>query len=566
MIKKRYFLPLLAALALSSCSSEDNVINDEPENNTPGYLAVNIVQPKSVGSRADADDQFEDGTDEENSASEGLFFIFTDNVNPAQATLVNAAQRLPLTRQTPGTSNSPQVEAMYQAVLVITGQKTEPTGIQIVCVLNAPTGVENEVTTLADLEAKIADYSSTGENKFVMSNSVYRETADGVKILGTKVEKAYKTEAEARSKPVDIYVERVVAKIRAKYGKDFNTTGNKGAEIYVDGLLTPLKIVVKGVTIANIVKDKAYLFKNIEGFGTGTDDYATWVWNPANKRSYWETMPNGELKFKNKTYKEINIGTDEYLFNEYVLPNTSDTKTCVMLTAQLQDQSNKAFEFVSINGIYYKLETALSLIANAAKNAGYRKKTGENTYETLAPADFEWKDNVALVKDLGDAATDEEKAAVKIAHLKDYEQVARVKAGVTVCKLNDDNTVSEPSEASPNQYKDALHTLLAGSETARPYVGRYYKEGMCYYYVEIDQTPVAIDRGYTGGKEFKGVVRNHIYDLTLNSIKGVGTNVFDPDQIIIPQQPDEDELWYLAAKINVLSWRLVKQNVDFEGK
>lgn len=564
MIKKRYFLPLLAALALSSCS-ENNYGPDDPENNTPGYLAVNLVQPKSVGSRADAEDQFEDGTDEENSASEGLFFIFTDNANSAQATLVSA-QRRDLTRQRPGTSNSPQVEAMYQAVLVISGQKEEPTGIQVVCVLNAPAGVETGVSTLADLEAKVADYSSTGENQFVMSNSVYKETANGVKILGTKVEKAYKTEAEARSKPVDIYVERVVAKIRAKYGKDFNTSGNKGAEIYVDGLLTPLKIVVKGVTIANIVEDKAYLFKNIDNFGTTGDDFASWVWNSANKRSYWETMPKEELKFKNKTYKEINIGTDEYLFNEYVLPNTSDTKTCVMLTAQLQDNDGKAFEFVSINGIYYTTETAMSFIASAAKNAGYRKKTGENTYTTLDPTDFEWKDNVALVKDLGDAATDEEKAAVKIGHLKDYEQVARVKAGVTVCILGDDNKVVEPSEVSPSQYKDALHTLLAGSETSHPYVGRYYKEGMCYYYVEIDQTPVAIDRGYTGGKEFKGVVRNHIYDLTLRSIKGVGTNVFDPDQIIIPQQPDEDELWYLAAKINVLSWRIVGQNVDFTGK
>lgn len=52
MIKKRYFLPLLAALALSSCSSEDNVINDEPENKNFGYVAVNIVQANNVGSRA----------------------------------------------------------------------------------------------------------------------------------------------------------------------------------------------------------------------------------------------------------------------------------------------------------------------------------------------------------------------------------------------------------------------------------------------------------------------------------------------------------------------------------
>lgn len=563
MIKKRYFLPLLAALALSSCSSEDNVINDEPENNTPGYLAVNIVQPKAVGSRADADAQFENGSKEENSANEGLFFIFTDNANSAQATLVTPAQRLPLTRNQQ-TSNKPHVETMYQAVLVISGQKTEPTGIQIVCVLNAPSGVENGVTTLADLEAKVSDYSGHVENEFVMSNSVYRE--DGVKILGTKVTKAYQTEAEARATPVEIYVERVVAKIRAKFAADFD---NQGASIYVDGLLTPLKIEVKGVTIGNIVKNQAYLFKNIEGFGTNGDAYADWVWNPENKRSYWETMPAGKLEFTNKSFTGTTLGTGDYLFNEYVLPNTSATKTCVMLTAQLTDQDGKAFEFVSINGIYYTPEKAFSLIANAAKNAGYRKKTGENTYETLNPeTDFEWKDNVALVKDLGDAATDEEKAAVKIAHLKDYEQVARVKAGVTVCILGNDNKVIEPSEASPNQYKDALHTLLAGTSTERPYVGRYYKEGKCYYFVNIDQTPVAQDRSdkEIAAKTFEGVVRNHIYDLNLTSIKGVGTNVFDPDQIIIPQEPDEENLWYLAAKINVLAWRLVKQNVDFEGK
>lgn len=74
MIKKRYFLPLLAALALSSCSSEDNVINNEPENKDLSYVAVNIVQPKSVGSRADADNQFQNGTDDENYASDALFF------------------------------------------------------------------------------------------------------------------------------------------------------------------------------------------------------------------------------------------------------------------------------------------------------------------------------------------------------------------------------------------------------------------------------------------------------------------------------------------------------------
>lgn len=72
--------------------------------------------------------------------------------------------------------------------------------------------------------------------------------------------------------------------------------------------------------------------------------------------------------------------------------------------------------------------------------------------------------------------------------------------------------------------------------------------------------------GYTGSSKFEGVIRNHVYDLTLNSISGVGTPVFDPNDVIIPETPDEETLWYLGAEVNVLKWRIVKQTVDFTGK
>lgn len=57
-----------------------------------------------------------------------------------------------------------------------------------------------------------------------------------------------------------------------------------------------------------------------------------------------------------------------------------------------------------------------------------------------------------------------------------------------------------------------------------------------------------------------GVVRNHIYDLTINSISGLGTGIGDLKQPIVP--PTETDQYYINARLNILKWRVVKQSVD----
>ncbi len=57
-----------------------------------------------------------------------------------------------------------------------------------------------------------------------------------------------------------------------------------------------------------------------------------------------------------------------------------------------------------------------------------------------------------------------------------------------------------------------------------------------------------------------GVVRNHIYELTINSISGLGTGIGDPKQPIVP--PTENDQYYISTRLNILQWRLVKQSVD----
>ncbi len=513
-------LPLFAALVFTGCSSDEDVLDKKGNGSKEyGYVAVNIVQPKSIGPRA-LSDGFEYGNSDENRAETGLFFIFSTDGN----TLYGDPQTLTLTT-TAGTGNNPEVEEIYKSVLVIDGASEEPADLQIVCILNAPDGLGTGITSLSDLKAEIADYSASTPGAFIMSNSVYTGG------LGATVDVSNiaTSAADALANPVEIYVERVVAKVRAHSTSSFD---NQGANPNVDGAEKSLSIRVTGIEIANIAQT-SYLLKNIDGITY------TWAWSDAtNKRSYWETMPS-DLACSNKSYNDIaDTGFDikNVNYTEYIQPNTSAQHTAVLVTAELLDGTDP-FDFVYLRGGYFTPDNALSLIAEYIANKGYWKKTGESDYSQLATTDFEWENKIDNAE---------------LTWLKSYEVVAKVKDGISMYKKTGDNYVSVEL--------DEVNSLLRGTEESHTYVAQYYKDGKCYYFVNIDQSSVAGADPHT----YDGVVRNHIYDLTLNSIKGIGTPVFDPSDVIVPDKPEDEDLWFLSAHINVLAWKLVTQNVDFE--
>jgi hypothetical protein len=86
-----------------------------------------------------------------------------------------------------------------------------------------------------------------------------------------------------------------------------------------------------------------------------------------------------------------------------------------------------------------------------------------------------------------------------------------------------------------------------------------YKSGQTYYYIDIKHL------GTSGKGAEYGIVRNHIYDIEIQSIKGYGTPVYSPDSNLVkPETPTDEQGVYVAAKIKVLSWRVVKQGVNIE--
>lgn len=544
MRKKALFFPVLAALMLAGCSNDDDLTTGGNENEgKTGYIAVNIVQPKTIMGRAVSEDDFEDGSEVENYAQTGLFFIF--NADGTQR--IGESQTLSLTGNTSGSNIDPAVERIYNAVLVVDGQETEPeNNLQIVCVLNAPSGLES-VTKLSELQQKIENYDAHTEGTFIMTNSVYKDDDD--EILGATVDETNIAQSadKALANPVQIYVERVVAKIRAKSGGEFN---NQGAEINMGNDTKQLKINITGIEIANIATT-SYLFKNIESINY------TWAWDVANKRSYWEIVPTS-LKYDNQSYnqiKEDDFDIKNVDLTQYIQPNTSGQKTAVLVTAELQEEDGTPYDFVYLRGGYFTPDDALTLIAERAAKEGYWKKTGDNPvkYSQLSPEDFEWED-------IHDNSS--------LTWLKSYEVVAKVKSNITELYKYDKDSDKDDKYVKQDDVT-AINTWLAGSADDHSNVARYYKYGKCYYFVNIDQTSVANSMLAEGSTSYEahtydGVVRNHIYNLTLNSIKGIGTPVFDPDDVIIPERPNEENLYYLAAQINVLAWRLVNQTVDFE--
>lgn len=58
-----------------------------------------------------------------------------------------------------------------------------------------------------------------------------------------------------------------------------------------------------------------------------------------------------------------------------------------------------------------------------------------------------------------------------------------------------------------------------------------------------------------------GLVRNHVYNLNINSITGLGTGVSEPDEPIVP--PVETKDYFVAYSLRILNWAIVPvQDID----
>lgn len=589
MKKFTMFSSVLASalmLVVASCSSEDVAgVDAQNGKGTTSFLAVNIENVGSApASRSynKGDGTYEDGTEAESKINNVRFYFFNGDGTP-YLLLNNDSEKQPVnylehTVEPDGNDYDHTAEIKTKAVLVLKGE-TKAVPASVIAVINPEvldnTTLKSGSMTLSELRTSATGstfYDKTGG--FVMSNSVYESA--GQDVCSTPVANSvFATAEDATKNPVDIYVERVNAKVNAKIDANYpadktekawtkNEDGKYQIEVGSIDVTTyeenanatpttntyPVYAVVQGWQLAD-ANGKAELCKQINtSWYAGVLGISPWTTSDYH-RCFWSTsvpITTGAEANRpvNPTFNGITQSLSEVFSAEpvYTLPNTPDkvvtnpktsdnTLTKLIVAAKLvyKDKNNTYHpaQVCQYRGLTYLGEEAVKkqIVGGFAR---YFKKTttgGVDVYKSIDASDITFK------------------TVPGSSEVKDYEVVATLASNVGELYVKDGETYKTVS-------KDDVNAALAKEEAQVRST-----DGATYYYTPIKHLG---DAGKLG--EY-GIVRNHSYQVTIQNIKGFGTPVYNPDQEIDPMIPS-DENTYLAASIKVLSWRVVSSNVDLD--
>lgn len=557
-----------AALMMSACSSDDAGNGVSTGVNNPQYLAVNIVNVGTTPTRAG---EYENGTTEESTINKVRFYFFNGDGSPylikptgSEVTGGENINWLEVTNPTddtttPGTSTS--VEKITNAVLVINGvQNAAPAAI--VAVVNPETVDATKIQSGESMRLSELRYSTVGSkfykkdastgavSDFVMSNSVYVNTGEDVcaSLVAGHVTTSPET---AKAKPVDLYVERVVAKVTAdvdpnafEKGNGSNWDNTKYGTKTAVGKIgdNDVYAVIEGWGLAS-ENGKAEIEKKVDKtWADGTLGINPWTTSDYH-RCFWEQSvafdPGiGGNQPVNHKYSDLKAKMNDVL---YTLPNTPAnkvtdlqnndlTKLAVAATLKYKDAAGNWHDadICRYNGVQFlgvdnlKKQVALTF-------SQYYTSTDAHTYTQLSASDIDFKDPDGTMQQYRVTPT----LAADPAGTKKY--YTKTTSGTT-----------------PTFTEVPKSTVLAAIEAAKAEIR---KGGKAYYYVPIKHL------GNTGELAEYGIVRNHFYKITLSGIKGFGTPVYNPDQVVKPAVPTYEDT-YLAARVQVLQWRVVNQSAN----
>lgn len=597
MKKFTMFSSVLASalmLTVASCSSEDVAGGDSQNGKgATSYLAVNIENVGSApASRAynQGNDTYEDGTDAESKINKVRFYFFNGDGTPYllvnnDATQQTSVNYLEQTVEKDGNDHDHTAETKTKAVLVLNGE-TKAIPASVIAVINPEvldnTTLHSGTMTLSELRTSAIGskfYDTT--NGFVMSNSVYESA--GQDVCSTPVaNNVFASSDAALKKPVDIYVERVNAKVNAKIDADYVRTnetqkawsknaegkyqinvGNIDVTTYAENTnATPTKktysvyAVVQGWQVAD-ADGKAEVCKQINtAWYAGELGFSPWTTSDYHRCFWSKSVPftsgaqGGVNQPVNPKFENIKLSLsgDFSTTPVYTLPNTPtevianpttslNTLTKLIVAAKLvyKDDNGdyKPAQICQYRGLTYLGEEAVKKQIVGGFARYFKKITTESgdVYKSIEASDIAFKTVVP--------------GSPESSGVKNYEVVATLASTVGDLYVKNGNAWTIAS-------KDDVNAALA-KETAQV----RSTDGATYYYTPIKHL------GEAGKLGEYGIVRNHSYQVTIQNIKGFGTPVYDPKKEIDPMIPS-DENTYLAASIKVLSWRVVSSKVDLD--
>ena len=587
MKKFTMFSSVLASalmLVVASCSSDDVTGGDaQTGNGTTSYLAVNL---KTVGNaptgnarqtRSYTDTQngtYDDGVGVENKIKSVRFYFFNADGTPYILNNVNGKGNY-IDREVnvnPG-DQSQTVEGITETVLVLNGENhVAPASMLTVINPDINPGLLKDGAALrwSVMRKELKGTKFYDNDHFMMSNSTYEEA--GNDLCTTQLTgKTYASSDDAQSHPVNVYVERVNAKVNANVvGTNFE---KETADVIFDGVSMKdnQKTKVGELTLAKEdgTSDKKEIFAYIVGWGLASENGKAELFKQIDTQKFTDEIlgisPWSSADY-HRSFWSLSVpfggtGTDKnepvnYKFSEYThklgdavytLPNTP---TEVIDDAHVYN--NTLTKFVVAARLAYKDADGILQPAEICEYKGQEFLGTDNLKKVFLNEISRYYKKVPVAAGEPDKYVNLDPSDITFTttapsgtQAKDYEVFA------TLAKP--DITLYEQKGGVWNEVTDksVVYNMLQGTPA------EVRKGGMAYYYTTIKHL------GKKGKLGEYGIVRNHSYQISLNSIKGFGTPVYNPEKIIVPTVPSDDKT-YLAAKINVLSWRVVSSTVNLD--
>lgn len=622
-MNKKFLFGLLASVAMVGCSDNNGL--DDKENGLDGqkgtdaYLTVNIMDASSLTRATGGDpDSLRTGTSNEHLVTSADFYFYDEKGIYVSKANVWHDGRPNGPEDTP-TDETYNVEFFGNSVVVLKGLKNKTFPTYMVTILNAPTGFEPGAT-LDEME-KTLSYASASNtsyqngDKFIMSTTSYKQDLPYYFVTKVNAEDFNLEPVEDEFHAIEVYVERLAAKVILKVddsedsklkpvkdmenvyeiewtvaGKDnkdesvSNETGIGAETLYVTFLNWNLNATAK----------YSYMMKNIDT--KWTNGYLGFAWNISDLyRSYWGksfnygksgypasandltttdaegnvvAAPNEYLNYV--SFKELG-DDDEWREVAYCAENTNEVEvlkdafgsavTSILLKAKISTdpKGDNTPDLVSYQGMLFKeadyLAYVLSRVQNVdGANVWYKVSSGPDVYR-------QWDVDFVELQNIGDAKT---KVQLKKTLPAGKDDLYRRYIVSNEAGKVDTTWISFDDDAIAG-----INDTLGNFNTNTGFDAIAYKGGLMYYNIPIEHLNNTND--YRDKKEHDlnslreanyGVVRNHLYEVTINNLKNPGHGVFDPEEVIVPDAKDQnDSLYYVGAKINILSWKIVKQNV-----
>lgn len=363
--------------------------------------------------------------------------------------------------------------------------------------------------------------------KFFMTNSeVDKYTLQTTDVTGKEVDDAGQEVSSGQTvNLLAIDIERVVSKVT------FNNADNAPFEVK-SGNDIIANATLEGVSLINLNK-KMYLVKekdnsvnpqptpwgdyfyvkdpNYDKTLTGASDETTWLSDNFSQSSATGfTAPNAA-----KLYCPENTMT--------ATAQQNGQTTGVVYKVKYTPTDNRAYSVLDKDGT----DTYSQIYAKLLADPSYDEDITDNMFTTAVSEDenfYEYNGFIFKTKNAAILYYTIDKAVSKTT---DDENIATINSAFTA------NKTSVPAD---------VHT---------------YTEGYCYYTVWIKHNPSG---SHMESGKF-GTVRNHWYELTVKSIKGLGN--YEPTYKD-PKDPDEEAKANIQVEAKIKKWVLVKQDVTLE--